>query len=70
MVAIDVRSLLKRAKAEKAKLDHNTVTSKASGLLAAETLRQHASQQVPLQLAQYTVTSSVQVNSSPLQLNL
>jgi hypothetical protein len=70
MVAIDVRSLLKRAKAEKAKLDHNTVTSNAAGLLAAETLRQHASQQVPLQLAQYTVTSSVQVNSSPLQLNL
>ena len=70
MVAIDVRSLLKRAKAEKAKLDDNTVASKASGLLAAETLRQHTSQQVPLQLAQYAVTSSVQVNSSSLQVSL
>ncbi|DBA87599.1 TPA: hypothetical protein ACH3X1_004622 [Trebouxia sp. C0004] len=68
MVAIDVRSLLKRAKAEKEKLDDSPIASKASdGLLAAETLKQHASQQVPLPLAQYTVTSSVQVNSSPLQ---
>lgn len=69
MVAIDVRSLVKRAKAEKAKLDNNTVASKASGLLAAETLRQHASQQAPLQLAQYTVLSSVQVNLSSLKVS-
>ncbi|KAL0028635.1 hypothetical protein WJX79_007115 [Trebouxia sp. C0005] len=32
-----------------------------------ETLRQHASQQAPLQLAQYTVLSSVQVNLSSLK---
>jgi hypothetical protein len=67
MVAIDVRSLLKRAKAEKANLQDNTVASKAAGLLAADTLRQHASQQRPLQLAQHAVTSS---NSTPLQVTV
>ncbi len=67
MVAIDVRSLLKRAKAEKANLQDHTVASKAAGLLAAETLRQHASKQLPLQLAQHTVISS---NSTPLQVTV
>lgn len=61
MVAIDVRSLLKRAKAEKA-TDNSCVANKTSESAAADSLRQHASQQRPLQLAQYTVTSDLQVN--------
>lgn len=63
MVAIDVRSLLKRAKAEKASADNSCVANKTSESAAADSLRQHASQQRPLQLAQYTVTSDLQVNN-------
>ena len=64
MVAIDVRSLLKRAKAERGGTAVTISDSTTSDTLAAAALRLRSSQQVPLDLAKHTVTSDLQVFTS------
>lgn len=62
MVAIDVRSLVKRAKAERVQCSATVVNDKSSDILAAEALRHHSSQQVPIELAKHSLKSDLQVS--------
>lgn len=60
MVAVDVRSLLKRVKAERKGLDVDTVEDASADDVAAQTLRDRCDRQVQTVQAKYTVASDLQ----------